>query len=92
MRRTKAQAEAAHFRRRLLERYGITVNHRAYWELCREAERAPLILKESWRLRIVLIVINGQQVPCIFDGMRRRLVSALHPRRSLIEAVEPRSA
>jgi hypothetical protein len=92
MRRTKAQAEAAHFRRRLLERYGIAVNHGAYRELCREAFEAPLILKESGRLCIVLLVINGHQVPCIFDRMRGRLVSALHPRRSLIDAAEKRSA
>ena len=73
---TKAQAEARHFHARLLQRYGITVNHRAYWELCREAKKAPLILKESWRLRIFLLVINGRQVPCIFDGLRGRLLSS----------------
>ena len=76
---TKAQAEAAHFRRRLQERYGITVNHRAYHQLCRDAPRAPLILKRTERSRIILMVISGRPVPCVFDCFRGRLVSALPP-------------
>jgi hypothetical protein len=76
---TKAQSEAVHFRRRLLQRYGITINHRIYHDLCRDAVVAPLILKRTERSRVVLLMISGSLVPCVYDRVRMRLVTALPP-------------
>lgn len=75
----KAQSEAAHFRRRLRLRYGLVVNHAEYRELCRAAAEAPVIQRRTLRISTRLVSIKGFIIPCIYDGVRFRLVTVLSP-------------
>lgn len=85
---TKAQSEAAHFRRRLLERYGIVVNHGEYRALCRAAAESHSTIRQSMRTRLVPLDIRGVTVTCVYDTWRMRLVTAL-PQTPAPEAEEP---
>jgi hypothetical protein len=73
----KARCEAAHFKARLQERYGITLNRHEYWKLCKQAASAHVFRAESIRRTIRYLNIQGQRVPCVFDGKRGRLITAL---------------
>jgi hypothetical protein len=79
MKKSKAQAQAAHFKRRLRERYGIYINRFEYRELCKRANRLPSIEKQTNRVSLRMLKIHGIDVIVCYDRIHHTLVTALFP-------------
>ena len=79
MRKGKAYAEAAHFKRQLYRRYRVRLNRHEYRALCDvvRSGRATFLRRQSQRVSIYALEINGTTVPVVYDAMRHRLVTAL---------------
>lgn len=73
----KEITEAAHFKRRLQERYGIEINRHRYAELCAAAATWTVVHYQSARATVRAGEIDGVRVLVVFDSKRGRLVTAL---------------
>ena len=76
----KDRAQAAHFKTRLRERYGIEINRHEYAELCASVNGTPIVERKSERITVRRVRVRGQWIMCAYDSKRHRLVSALPPR------------
>ncbi len=77
----KHRAQYLHFKSRLYERYGMRINRTRYRELCScvGPGHTRVLEKQSRRVWILLMEIDGVRVPVVWDRYRGRLVSALPP-------------
>lgn len=77
----KKQAQYLHFKQRLAERYGIVINRYKYKQLCSAVggKGTRFLTRQSRRVSIFLMDIDGLQIPVVWDAYRGRLVSALPP-------------
>lgn len=74
----KAVNEALHFKKRLYQRFNIVINRHEYKELCDAALNSRMIQKISDSRDKRLIDIRGQIIICVYDKIRRRLVTCLY--------------
>ena len=74
----KAVNEALHFKKRLYQRFDIIINRHEYKELCDAAEDSKMIHKISESRDKRLIKIRDQDIICVYDKIRKRLVTCLY--------------
>jgi hypothetical protein len=75
---TKAQAECVHFKRSLWDRWQLSVGNRfEYRTLCDLAGRQPVVVRQSARVTVRRLAIQGEEILCVFDQFRGTLVTAL---------------
>jgi hypothetical protein len=79
----KLRAEAAHFKTRLRQRYGIEINRFEYAAMCDAAEDAPVIQRQSCRVSVRVLKVGRYDVPCVYDERRCRLVTVLYEQENL---------
>jgi len=77
MANNKYLCERAHFKYRLLQRYGITCNRILYREITQELNSTTLLLIQSLTKEIHEVTIENKQVWVVLDTMRGELVTAL---------------
>lgn len=75
----KKYAQRAHFKRRLEERLGITINRFQRKEIIAniKANRYKFLKRQSSRVTIWEIVLNGQAFVAVYDSIREELVTVL---------------
>lgn len=79
--RDKTYAQREHFKRRIAERCGITVNRHTYRDIIEAIQdnRATFVEKQSNRISVWLLEVQGVQVKVVYDKQRKTLVTALTP-------------
>jgi hypothetical protein len=77
MKRNKHLCERVHFKKRLLERYGIKCNRYQYREILDSLSNDTFLLQQSNSKEIHEIVINGKPVWIALSTKRRELITAL---------------
>ena len=75
----KAQSQRAHAKRRARERYGLHINRDLYRELVQRIQlgRARIIERQSNRIAVHLLEIDGVQYPVAYDNQRQTIVTFL---------------
>ena len=79
-REDKTITQREHFKRRLRERYGISINRHEYREIVEWIQEAPhknRLEQQSNRVTVWLVPIQGVNVPVVYDKQRKTAVSAL---------------
>jgi hypothetical protein len=89
----KANAEKAHFKKRVKERYGIFVNKELYHTIVSQCtERRNFIGNQSWNKRIVKVTVNDTSFPVIFDIKRNTPITCLEENwledKEILDAVD----
>jgi len=81
--KTKRQAEAAHAKRRALQRFGLTLNSDQLQALSRmiRAGRSECIERESNRVSVHRLEWQGCVVVVVYDRLRKQIVTFLNDRR-----------
>lgn len=76
---TKAQAQRLHAKTRLRQRYNIILNRQQYREAVAAIQRgaAALIERQSARVAVYAVHIDGQTVPVVYDRVRENIATAL---------------
>jgi AraC-like DNA-binding protein len=77
-----------HFRRRLSERYGLTITAEEYFRLCKDVreQRARALFRESNTRTHWLIDVRGVSVRAVYDKTQGALATALPPLASAMSA------
>jgi len=81
-REDKTLTQREHFKRRLRERYGISINRHEYRDVVewiQQADYSDCLEKQSNRVTVWLVPIQGTNVPVVYDKHRHTAVSALPP-------------
>ena len=77
MKNNKYLCERAHFKTRILQRYGIACNRVLYRNLVSTINASTFLLKQSLTKEVHEIDVNGTLVWVVFDTSRGELVTAL---------------
>lgn len=77
--RYKTYAQREHFKKRLFERFGLTINRYKYKEIVDKIQnnQAKRIETQSRRLTLYLVEIQGIPVKVVYDHQRKTVVTAL---------------
>lgn len=93
MGKKKKKSQYQHAQKRASERYGLTVGHKTYEELCRKIQKHDCVFleKQSNRVTMFAVCIEGEWMPVIYDKDRHSIVTflpkeALDPHRNKLHA------
>jgi hypothetical protein len=80
----KKECQRSHFKRRLFERYEITVNDGEYDFLVskvkkNDKEMVHFLMKQSNRITINVIEFKGKRIVAVYDKLRKALCTCLPP-------------
>lgn len=77
--RDKTYAQREHFKKRLFERFGLTINRYKYKEIVDKIQnnQAKRIETQSRRLTLYLVEIQGIPVKVVYDHQRKTVVTTL---------------
>lgn len=80
----KKETERKHFKRRVFERYDITINDGEYDFLVSKIKKndktfVKFLTKQTNRVSIQLITYKNKEIVVVYDKLRKQLVSALPP-------------
>jgi hypothetical protein len=78
----KKNTEKRHFKRRVLERYDITLTDNDYDYLCSRVRNndktiVKFLTKQTNRVSIQLISFKNKKIVCAYDKVRKALITAL---------------
>jgi hypothetical protein len=75
----KTYCQREHFKRRLWERYGLSINRHEYRDIvvAIQSNQFAFLERESNRVTIWLGIVQGVHVPIVYDSMRKTAVTAL---------------
>lgn len=79
---SKRDSQKSHFRRRVYERYGLTINEGEYNFLvsCIKSNKKDVVqflMRQSNRITVHLLTYKDIQVVGVYDKIRKSLVTAL---------------
>jgi hypothetical protein len=77
---TKLQAERRHFKRRIEQRYGLSLNRKDLYNLSEIIARglAQLVKQESFRVSVYDVPFkNNRIIRIVYDKMRKSVVTCL---------------
>lgn len=78
----KAETEKRHFKKRVFERYNITITDNDYEYLVSKIKKndktvVKFLTKQTNRISIQLLTYKDYEIVVVYDKMRKQLVSAL---------------
>jgi len=78
----KKQSEKNHFKRRVFERYDISLNDGEYDFLVNKVKTndksiVKFLMKQTNRVTVHLISFKNQEIVSVYDKLRKQLVTAL---------------
>lgn len=81
---SKRDAQKSHFRRRVYERYSLSINEGEYDLLVskirkNDKEVVTFLVKQSNRLTVHLLFYRNIEIVTVYDKLRKTLVTALPP-------------
>ena len=71
----KSKSQQKHFKRRLIERYGIEINNHIYNQLTKQVKNCIDFHKITNRLSKTKLNINGEDITVVYDKIRKTLVT-----------------
>ena len=78
---SKRDSQKSHFRRRVFERYGITINEGEYEYLVSQIKKrtaqVTFLYKQSNRVSIHKIIYKQLSLVVVYDKLRKSLITAL---------------
>lgn len=87
---SKIKAQRVHFKRRVDKRFGIEINRHKHREIVQTIQngKAKLVGRQSNRLTVWMVEIQGSEVKVVYDKLRKTLVTAMTP--NMTTRVQPR--
>jgi hypothetical protein len=81
----KHRAQRAHAKRRLQERYGLTVNRHDLRDMVAliQGGHARMIERQSHRVTVWDLTFHGKEIRVVYDNLRKVVVTALLPTHTL---------
>ncbi len=82
----KRYAQREHFKKRMFERYGITVNRTLYRDMVNMVQRSDGIFlgQQSNRLKVWRLFVHDQHITIVYDSIRKELVTATPPEEPVV--------
>lgn len=78
---SKKIAQRIHAKRRAAERYGLALNKEQYDQMNELARSATVLERQSNRLTIRRIVMDGSPIRVVYDASRHQIVTFLPQKR-----------
>lgn len=78
---SKTIAQRIHAKRRASERYGLDLNKEKYDQLCEFARSATVLERQSNRLTVRRIMMDGSPIRVVYDASRHQIVTFLPQKR-----------
>ena len=79
---TKARSQFLHSANRMYERFGVTMGKHMFREFVTDIQqgRAEFVQRRSNRVTLWRIVHEGHPIVCVYDKLRKTIVTVLHDR------------
>lgn len=83
--RTKAEQQIRHCSRRFCERFGIYLDNNTQHKIIQQIQKgkAKFVERQSLRITVFEIEIEGELVKIVYDKIRKTIVTALYPEREI---------
>lgn len=82
--RSKKRNNYIHLRRRIKQRYGITINRKKYNGLCRQIKESRSIFlgRQTTSRTVHQINLDGRKLIVVYNTHHNNIVTVLHPGKS----------
>lgn len=84
---TKLKCERLHCKRRALERFNLSLNHKDMAEMAKliQTQKAEFIRKRSNRITLWRMNYRGNEMTVVYDNKRHAVVSMFQQRKELYD-------
>lgn len=80
-RKNKAECQKRHFKRRMQERFGLSITDAVYYQMRGQVKNggAKFLRKTNNRLSVFELTFQGHTMRVVYDSVNKTLVTALLP-------------